>query len=81
MAAHIENEALRCAGCGNYLDITAGKEHAYMVHEAVCYSCRAIAEYQDGKGNALNRDGLRLLADPIALADIRAREETNRATT
>lgn len=80
MSAHIENEALRCTGCGNYLDITAGKEHAYMVHESVCYSCRSIAQYQDDKGKALNTDGLRLWADPVSLAEICARHEANKPT-
>lgn len=70
MAAHVHNESLRCPGCGNYLDVTAGTDHAYRVHEVVCYSCRSIAQYQEMKGKALNRDGLRLLADPVALAEL-----------
>lgn len=71
MAAHVDNESLRCTGCGNYLDISAGTDHAYMVHESVCYSCRSIAQYQEMKGKALNRDGLRLWADPVSLATLR----------
>lgn len=70
MAAHVDNEALRCSGCGNYLDVTAGTEHAYRVHESVCYGCRSIAEYQDMRGKALNRDGLRLWADPVPLSEL-----------
>ncbi|MDQ7991200.1 MAG: hypothetical protein AAGC63_00330 [Propionicimonas sp.] len=61
---------MRCTGCGSYLDVTTGTDHAYRVHESVCFSCRSIAEYQRSKDKHWNRDGLRLSAEPVPLASL-----------
>lgn len=45
---HLMNEALRCSGCGGYLDETTDGARAQLVHDdTICHRCAAMSAHRE----------------------------------
>ena len=68
--AHLANEDMRHPECGDYLDATLPKDHAYRIHEHQCNRCNAIAEYKKREKFEDRPPGTFVTADRVMLADL-----------
>lgn len=65
IVTHLENESLKCPGCGAYLDESTKTDHVYRIHEKRCNECNALGKHSARKQN--QKPGTLFVAEAVPI--------------